>query len=447
MLFGLGLVILIIGWIYKAYYRTWLNPGSLFSLLWGGIFFLYACKLFQIYDVSINTIVIFCTGIISFLIGCFPIKLTIRLTNKAVVGNRQNQKFELGSTERKLFLLLSAIATFVLLIRALKVLPFWVGGARAVKQANAEGYVSYSSWLSILYTFLANPIQTLSVFVIAVDYFFGKDAYKKPQILLTLCMLVFGYIGSGSKFSLFVPIYSFSIVYLIYRNKKHRNEKTCYYPNKISPIKRFLIAVLLLVLLVFIIYMMSQKKESNGFVGSLYTYLVGCLPCGDHAIIDMKNSGERYHGFVSLNGAFRVISYLFRLVGINLPYNFKMEEAYNSMILYEKAINITPTIKYNAFISIFAYFYKDGGIFAVIIGSLIFGRASHYIYRKYRDDQDEYSFLLYLFDCYLILFSVVRMQLFLSPANMVLFYMVLIFGKKTGVYKLCAKKKIHLKAI
>ena len=106
-----------------------------------------------------------------------------------------------------------------------------------------------------------------------------------------------------------------------------------------------------------------------------------------------------------------------------------MNEAYNMIETYEKAIYISPTIKYNAFISIFTYFYKDGGLFFVILASFFFGRVSNNAFLHLINEKSIYSLLIYLFICYLILFSIVRSQLFLSPTVMTYIYIFLFFRK------------------
>lgn len=428
MLFGIGIVILIISYAFKRYHHSWFNPASIFSAIWGMILCLYSLRLFQIFYVSNASIIVFIVGIGCFLIGCIPCSFSFGAKRLYKEYEARDWSFAFSKTTRLVFMILSIFALVILLIRAINTIPFWAGGVAAVKQANAEGYISYSSWLSILYTFFANPIVTLSVFVIAVDSFFNRGAFSKLQTMLTVCMLFLGYIATGSKFSLFVPVMAFLIVYFVYKyEKKELQEEKLSVLKKISLWKKIIIVVAAIIIISFLIYMLSLKY--GGWLESLYMYLVGCIPCGDHAMKNMAN-GTYYYGMVSLNGIFRVFSQIFAFVGIRLPYTDFMNEAYNSMLIYERAINISPTVTYNAFISAFSYFYKDGGLVGVGFGTLLFGRISHCTYRRMLQERSAYSILLYLFVCYLIMFSIVRVQLFLAPTVMVLVYMIIFFRRR-----------------
>ena len=424
MLFGIGVFLFIIAYILKSYYKSWLNPGSMFSFLWGTIFILYSFKLFEIYSASINTLVIFTIGIISFLCGCIPVSFTLGKRNLHIDYVPECWSFSFDVKTRIFFMLLSIFAMSILFIRAISILPYWVGGVSLVKQANAEGFITYSTWINILYTFFASPFVTLSVFVVAVDFFFERGAYSRIQLFVTVCMLIFGYIGSGSKFSLFVPMMTFAIVYHFYI-KERRQDIT--QRIHLSLGKKILIGIAIIGIGSFLIFMLNKKY--GGWVESLYMYLTGCVPCGDNALMSMLDDGH-YFGMVSLNGIFRVISQIFAFIGIKLPYSSYMNEAYDAMLVYEKAIYISPTVRYNAFISVFSYFYKDGGIIGVAIGSLVFGRISHLSYRRLIAEKSAYSLLLYLYICYLILFSIVRMQLYLAPVVMVWIYLQIFFKRR-----------------
>lgn len=426
MLFGVGIILLIIAHMFRKFYVSWINPASIFSTVWGAIFLLYSLKLFQIYSVDNITIVVFLLGITSFLIGCAPVSFSVGREKSRRLIEEKRISYVFCTEARFAFLIVSIFATVIFIFRAIHTIPFWAGGVSAVKQANAEGYINNSSWINILYTFFASPIEILSVFVIAIDFFFERSKFSKIQMLMTLLMLVFGYIASGSKFLLFVPVVAFFIVFFVYRqDKKSQMNREIF--SKIPLWKKTFISMIFILIAVFLIYMLSKKY--GGWIESVYMYLVGCIPCGDHAITDMLN-GEHYYGMVSLNGVFRVISQILALVGIKAPYTLVMNDAYDSMLVYERAIKISPSVSYNAFISTFSYFYKDGGIWGVLIGSLIFGRMSYLAYRHLVREKSTYRLLVYLFVCYIIMFSIVRMQLFLAPTVMILVYIIIFFRRK-----------------
>ncbi|MDB2103243.1 O-antigen ligase [Clostridium paraputrificum] len=425
MILFLGMFFLGISYVFKKQNNSLLNPGSLFAILWGTVFCLYSFKLFEINSVSDKTIVVFSAGVISFCIGYYPIKFTLGPKRLYKSYELTYCGFKVPYPFRFLLLILSFITIAILAIRVVNTLPYWAGGVSFVKQANAEGYITYSSWVSILYTFLARPFETVAVFVAAMDFFFSRDRLARIQIFVTIIMIILGYLCSGSKFSLFVPVLSFVLVYYVYKSKKKTNRERVW---EISGWKKGLIGVIGLIIIVFIIYMLNSKY--GNWFRSLYFYLVGCLPCGDNAILDMQKSNVSYYGMVSLNGFARVIAQAFSFIGVQVPYSSYMNEAYNSILSYEHAIYIAPGVPYNAFISVFAYFYKDGGLFAVVLFSFIFGKLVSRMYERILREESAYSLILYLYSCYLVLFSIVRSQMYLVTSVMTLIYIILFFSRR-----------------
>ncbi|WP_370835669.1 O-antigen polymerase [Clostridium tertium] len=429
MILFLGMFFLGISYVFKKQNKSWLNPGSLFAILWGTVFCLYSFKLFEINSVSDKTIVIFSAGVISFCIGYYPIKFTLGQKRLYKSYGLTYCGFKVPYRFRFLLLILSFITIAILAIRVVNTLPYWAGGVSFVKQANAEGYITYSSWVSILYTFLARPFETVAVFVAAMDFFFSRDSLARIQTFVTIIMIILGYLCSGSKFSLFVPVFSFILVYCVYKSKKKTDGERV---RGIPWWKKGLIVSVGLITIIFIIYMLNSKYDGN-WLKSLYFYLVGCLPCGDNAILDMQKSNISYYGMVSLNGFARVVAHAFSFIGVQVPYSSYMNEAYNSILSYEHAIYIAPDVPYNAFISLFAYFYKDGGLFAVILFSFIFGKLVSRMYERMMIEESAYSLLLYLYSCYLILYSIVRSQMYLVTSVMTLIYIILFFSRRKWV--------------
>ena len=214
-------------------------------------------------------------------------------------------------------------------------------------------------------------------------------------------------------------ILPFLLVYLIYSSV-----------NK-SLDKRFSLSrykSLILILTFFIVYLLQDKE--GDWVRSLYFYLVGNVPFGDFAITHIENQDIYFYGFVTFNGLFRLFTILFKFIGVNFDFFNIVNEAYDSMLLFEKAVYISPTEQYNAFTSIFTYFYKDGGIYAVIVFSGFLGWLSKQVYRKLNYQLSYFNVLLYLVLCYVLFFSLVRIQTYNITVVLALFYAFLLFQGK-----------------
>lgn len=424
MMFIIGSAFLVIACLFKKKCGAWFNPGSLFTVLWGTIFVLYSLHLFEIYTIETNTIIIFTMGISAFCLGFYPVKYLIGRVQLFKNYSEDENAFAFSIESRIVFSVLSFLTVIVLIVRATQILPYWLGGVASVKQANVEGFIKYPFIINVLYTFLAGPMETIAVFVAAVDFFFNRDKVAIMQTILAGIIVVLAYVCSGSKFLIVTLLLSFVLVYSIYRNSRKKNMMSM---KHLALWKKGLITITTGVAIIFLIYLLNNKYGT--WYKSLYFYLVGTVPCGNNALENL--SGEvKFHGMISFNGFARAISQALSVVGIKVPYQNYMNEAYNVMQAYEHAIYIAPGVHYNAFISMFSYFYADGGIIAVILLSFILGRCSSNVYYRLKEEKSAISMMLYLYICYLILYSMVRMQLYLVTSAMTLIYILLLFRKR-----------------
>lgn len=418
--FSIGVLFIIFAYFFSKSYKVWFNPGSIFLYMWGGVFILYSFRLFSINSITSSTRMVFFVGILSFVLGYLPLFLSSNKGHNFPSVEDPKNELKIASNKRQFFLLLTIFSIVLYFIQFLQLLPYWLsGGVPLVKQANAEKFIVGSGIVDTLVTFIANPIQILTLFSFSIDFFFSRGRYFYIQTFLTLLLAVLKYLVSGSKFSLIMLILPFLLVYLIYSSV-----------NK-SLDKRFSLSrykSLILILTFFIVYLLQDKE--GDWVRSLYFYLVGNVPFGDFAITHIENQDIYFYGFVTFNGLFRLFTILFKFIGVNFDFFNIVNEAYDSMLLFEKAVYISPTEQYNAFTSIFTYFYKDGGIYAVIVFSGFLGWLSKQVYRKLNYQLSYFNVLLYLVLCYVLFFSLVRIQTYNITVVLALFYAFLLFQGK-----------------
>ncbi len=423
MIFIIGVAFFALAKKFRDKLHTWNNPGALFLLLWGSIFVGYSFRLFNIYSTDWYIILVFILGIISFSIGAYPKLYKLGKTTFEKDYEKSVEHFKIENSKRYIFLALSIIATVILIIRDIYILPFWSGGVSMVKWANIEGIIEYPRILQLLYSFYAYPIEIVSVFIMAIYLFFNKDFLGKIQIAVSMIMILASYIGSGSKFSLFIPILSVMVVHNIYNNIHIFNMKK----EQMGILKKLLLVVLVVFVIISILYLLNQK--SGGWIKNLYFYFVGCIPFGGYTI-NSTYGKSYYYGMVSLNGVFRMIALICSVFGIGMPYAGIMNKAYAEMQSFQKAIYITPTVKYNAFSTMFAYFYRDGGLIAVIVFSLILGLICKNVYNRLKKESSGYSLIMYLFIIYIILFGIVRIQTFLLQTIPIIIYIKVLFQER-----------------
>ena len=426
MLF-IGLSALFTAVLFKFKYKYIFNPATLFMLLWGFILTLYSARLYGLYTISDKTLTVYAIGLFCFTLGNFSFfkKRKVRLEYSLA------PHYHLTSNKKNILIIFAIISIVIFGIYAMQMIRYWnIGGVHTVKAAGVEGFIQVDNYIEILYTYLATPIQFLSVLVIIINILFDKENISKILILLSIIMFVLKYICTASKFAVVLPVVII-LISVLYKSAL-RKTKFKHLIRKLSLLQKIIIIVITIIIILFIVNLLSSSRN---WMESLYYYLVGCVPCSDHAIKTLESNNIQFYGAVSFNGVLRMFNSFIRLIGTETPWSVMMDEAYQSILTFEKAINITPTVKYNAFISCFSYFFSDGGFFGVAILSFFFGRYAKITYERFIRKQDLYHFIQYILCCYVILTSMVRFQFFVITLPLVYLYTKLIFGLKNICFK------------
>ena len=418
----IGLVSVFLAMLFKAKYRYFFNPATIFLFLWGGIFVLYSLRLYGLYDISESTVGIYLIGIIGFSMG----NISIIRRKEVYLKDITNSRFDFSNSIRKTLIVFSIISIIVFLIYAVQMVPYWmVGGVSAVKQANAEGYIKVGNWIGILYTYFASPIQFIASMLVVVDILFNKRI-SLIFIALSTIMLILKWLCTGSKFALIVPV--IAVVISMSFKKALIKSETTRRIKQLSPVKKFLLATVITIIIGFLISRLSSQTRS--WFEQLYYYITGCIPCSENAFTVLSESNKFYYGVTSFNGFLRIIDSFMGFFGLHTPWNGIMNESYRSMLAFEKPIMIANGVRYNAFISCFCYFYSDGGILGVAILSFLFGKLSKISYEKLVINQDLYSFINYIVCCYMMITSMVRFQLHVITIPLAYLYIRVLLKKR-----------------
>ena len=179
---------LLVAFLCKRKYYLWINPGSVFFITWGIIFFLYSFKLFGIYDVGLNTLFMYLVGLSAFFVSFFQYD---KYNYKNGVEIRKSEPL-LFHDKSSVFLLFNfVLAAIIMGGEAIKRIPYWIaGGATAVKRANLAGLSEEGDLLDILYSLYAAPIQLISVILLAVFVYFPR---KRLNFILFLVKYILFY--------------------------------------------------------------------------------------------------------------------------------------------------------------------------------------------------------------------------------------------------------------
>lgn len=364
---------------------------TIFCGLWFLICFLYSFRFYDIYDVKSETLLMYTLGILFYFVGYVTYK-----EGSKIRCCLQDSKYK---WRVRILKLLSLLSIFVLVQKAILAIPIWLsGGVGDLKSDIIENNVLGLNFISeIIYTFVARPL--IIVFVIYSVILLLQRQKEKSIFFLTFLMILLGYICTGSKFMI-VEVITMSLTYIFIFS----------YNSFFSIVRRNgKLFVIILIIFGALYFLLSAKGE--GLNQSLYSYLCGCIPCSDNALDSIKRQPP-FWGIATFNGFLRIISLPLSLIGLQELKSI-LDLVFFYMLKFEETIMISPTIEYNAFISLFSYFYADGGLLGVVLISFLFGNISNRICSNaiYRPTYMNVSLLL--FTSLLIYTSMVRANTFM----------------------------------
>ena len=363
----------------------------IFCGLWFIICFLYSFRFYDLYDVKSETLLMYTLGILFYFVGYVTYK---RCSKKCCC--LQDSKYKLRVLILKILSLFSII---VLVQKAILAIPIWLsGGVGDLKSDIIENNALGLNLISeIIYTFVARPL--IIVFVIYSVILILQRQKKKSIYFFTSLLILLGYLCTGSKFMI-VEVITMSLTYIFIFN----------YNSFFSIVRRNgkLFAIIFIIFGI-LYFLLSAKGE--GLNQSLYSYICGCIPCSDNALDSIKRQPP-FWGIATFNGFLRIISLPLSLIGFQELKSI-LDLVFFYMLKFEETIMISPTIKYNAFISLFSYFYADGGFLGVVFLSFIFGNISNRICSNAISSPTYMNVSLLLFTSLLIYTSMVRANTFM----------------------------------
>lgn len=379
------------------------TPLTLFCTLWFIILFLYFLR-FGLYDCSDNTYIVYLIGITSFFIGSVCVKPVNRNKIKEI------KKRDVFSKIKYFVLIFLSIISFVILVKkSILALPLWLmgeGEGGEIKSAIIQNELTTGTLDDMIYGFIGRPMQIVMVIYATIIVFEKKKDYI--VILLAMLLTIAGYVCSASKFSI-AQILTIVLAYSILYGKMSLKQILKRYKT---------IWFSFISIIVFIAFMMSLRDE--GMWEGFYIYTCGCVPMSDQALQTIDKSSPAF-GMITFNGILRVVNIIPSYV-LGWGHDFKkvIDYYFDYMFQFEEATYIGKDIRYNAFVSIFSYFYADGKYIGVAILSALFGWccSKSYFYSLRRPSISSYSLVLLL--TIFISQSMVRIKTFYAPDTMAL---------------------------
>lgn len=412
--------------------KKFTNLMSVFGIFWGLIICLSKARLFGMIEISEKAYLIVYVGVCSFAIGYVLHTIYKNQGYRLVVLRRfRHKKNNTYCFNWKIILLFEAVLLLFELMISLRVMGILFGGSGfALIHDMAGGYsettLLISSFERYVDTLFVMPV-IFAVIPICTLLIFERSPKKGLIICLGLIDLVLYILVHGGRV---VIIYVLVYLILLYR----------IYGIKMS--KRFKRRIKQLLLLggCAIVFLTIARKglsfDSEGIIDSLfsgfYQYLTVSMPLLDHWI-NVIDEGKTYtYGMSILHG---ILNFPFRFLnkaGIYFPLLTKATlavEATEETFVY----NLYNRGMFNAFVTMFYFFYLDFRWIGVTICSIAYGAFCHmceFLGKK----GNLYRTAMYLLIAQSVIKSFGRWEFYLEPYCLAFIFLRLCFIK-TNPYK------------
>lgn len=404
------------------------NPITIFAAIWSVIIFGASLRLFGIYEPTKEAKSIIYIGVFSFLFGC----LFYKVLNRKLINTYKISKEEVFDIPYRKIYCLYSIAIIIFLIKSIQSIELLFQGYDLYYiryLAESEESIKSLGVFDILYAYIAKPIVYLIIPISAVSYFSKKD---KKLTVFTILIIILQVLTDGGRFILLYFIFHYVFSFYIFNQK-----------IRISAKQKRRIVIMITLLTIAIIYITISRGSSIFY--NLYTYTVGCVPHLSVRIEKFKMTNLYTYGCSSMQGFIRPFLTILEKIGLfeSFPLLVSRADFYTTSV--EDLIYIGNGIPYNAFVTIFYYFYLDMGILGVIIGSFAYGYISYKIYINMKRKFILKNIVLYLMIIKTILTSMVRFQFTHFIFGLSIIYIHLLFLKVKIKYDYKGQDKYSIK--
>lgn len=388
-LFLLIIMLLISFLMEKSYY----SPLNLFLSLWIIVSIFSKMQLYGMYNFSSKVYWIVLVGNIGYFLGY----LFMRKVKKKNNYVKKERKYIFK--EKTLKVLSYILFIFYLLIAVRVVLSMKNNGysystMRTIYMHGTSDeqikliYGSY--YFQLMELFIFKPLLFASISISSVRFL--KKMNIDSQIILSFLSLILFVIINFGRIILIQTLLCVFIGYKIIGNKIDKEIK-----KKIKKKFKKIIFPVLIIFFVGFVFLSNQRQadtHNSLTVGEqVYSYLAIPMPIMDYWINYVDNNNIQTYGMFYIKGLANIVDVFTSKLGISLPF-FNTANELNNMT--EVFLPIFPNHVYNAFVSIFYYFYVDWRFFGVFLGSFIYGLLMGKLYDNALKYKDVYSLSILL---------------------------------------------------
>lgn len=390
--------------------KTFFNPVTLLCGMWGIIVFLSKLQLYKLNSTSNEIYFIILVGLLSFYFGYYFLRFVkVRLH----IGDFEKNYYNI--TLRYQLLIIVGILIFLFqlpnLISAIKILILGGGlsNIRGVAQDSSSVLNSTSQWKSAINILFISPFCNTLVFVSGVDFWLGKR--NKILFYITLLITLTSLVSNGGRSAFINLIFSFVISFIILQLKSRERIELEFLKKAIKKNKKIFSIVIILAIIIIVLATISRNGDDNS-LALLYYYSSMEPTMLESWIKIVEESNIIGYGLASLNGfIFPIIYIVVNILGVSYPVGWK--RIYDLTLLTDSNwIRIAGGRTANAYVSIFWFFYFDGGIIGVILGMLIYGMVMGGVAKNalFRTDSTIKDYCIYISLMIGLFYSFARIQ-------------------------------------
>lgn len=367
----LVIFLLLTALLFWKIHRSFCNPMTIFCLFWLIIVFLASLSLFDMMYISSRPYIIIGIGISGMILGyliSFCGKKKLVIFSKVKESEYYNDK---------IIMIFSIICILFYGFQLLRVINYLrTGTSYYYIRRMYQGYEEISFFKTLLESYISSYIAVPSTFILSS--YIIISLFKKNKNLKVFVFAIIGeilYVAvSASRFMLLQLIIGAAYMFIFQKRKLS--------PRIKKIIKRIIVG------LIVVIVILTQLRENRvngstydwGIWRGAYSYFSVSIPLLDYWVQYADNIDFTSYGLVFFRAPLNILNLLI-LHPLGIEFN-SLNNAIDMINIVETFIQVFPRHTYNAFASIFYYFYLDFKELGVFLGSMIWGWMCGRTYRN-----------------------------------------------------------------
>ncbi|MBE6555934.1 MAG: oligosaccharide repeat unit polymerase [Ruminococcaceae bacterium] len=363
--------------------KKWHAPIVFFMSLWGVISLLAALKLFDLYEVSIRTWLLFLLGFVAFLLGCYFAKV-LRARPVANRGDRV-----LFSVRYSVFHVAIVIVVLVYLVYSWDALKLYLQGygmdeVRLIYYdlQSVNGGASHGALMEIFRQYIVTPFELIVTPLCIVEYMQNN---RKRYLLCSVLLVLLNVVATGSRFVIAYYIIQLAIAFVVYKKRIVMSRR----------MKRFVKLLLALTAAGIVLVTFLRAGTVENIVKKYYRYICGCIPYLDNRLGYIDSLGFFSAGIASFFGFVQPIWFVLQNLGI-FGYSARYLQIIDTVLDTQVFVKIGWDTYTNAFVTPIYHLYADLGLIGIILGMMLFGMIAYGAYNGLERRFDVKSVTFYL---------------------------------------------------